>query len=138
MICQTDRGIKIFPRNMQLSEELLANLQSQDESFKDAKAGQWVIIANFVMVSKSDTKYLAFDPGKQAAGWDPGRDWFKKGDQMGLNSFYIISDTRDLTGDVKISPTGWNWDGSSKSVLFKDDLTVTLKFSETDPVVSVK
>ena len=102
--------------------------------------GTWDVYVELVMYNTYGSNYLLFDPGKQSAGYDPGRDWFTP-DNGKFFTLSFTSDSEDLahiTGDISYDITGYSWDGSSSSKMFEQTLKATLKLAKTDPVVSAE
>ncbi len=100
--------------------------------------GENRVVAEFELINSSGSKYLLGEAWKAEAGWEPGRNWFQDGAKKTLTASFTSRASDNITGEISFDIWGWNWDGSRGTQLFKDTVTITLNFTETDPVISVR
>ncbi len=97
---------------------------------------EWRVRVDYKIINTSGSRYLLFDPGKQFAGYDPGRDWFDADESVFYSLEFTGKDKDDLTGRFSIDVRGYSWNGSSAGKLFEDTVNFTLRFDKNDPVVT--
>ncbi len=112
------------------SMRLVSMNRGQDEN------GLWRVRVDYKIVNTSGARYLLFDPGKQFAGYDPGRDWFDPDESDFYSLEFTGKDKNDLTGKFSIDIKGYSWDGTSADKLFEDTVKFTLRFDRHDPVTA--
>jgi len=97
--------------------------------------GTWKVVADVAWTNTSGSRYVPYDPGKQGAGYDPGRDWIDPEESVFYTFEFNGSDEENLTGAFSMTVSGYNWNGSNASKLFEDTVTFTLRFDKKNPVM---